>query len=195
MTDTWQRLMKLPVGEDVLAEPKRSLLRQWCRENRGCVGSAEALSRLIGPSDLCEIYDRLESLEAEIESTKAIVREAMAECGTSTTTHHLLRKTGVEWVDHLGQVHGGEVTEPESTEVWFQIGGTMPRNLHSDEMAHQATIARLKLGLAAGAPVVFRIPPWIFWSPKHLPDGVSVEQFPNLDAIDSTVIAAVRAAT
>lgn len=54
-----------------------------------------------------------------------------------------------------------------------------PRNLHADEMEHFATLFRRKLNLAPDAPVIFRVPPCIYWSPNHLPFGITVEQFPT----------------
>lgn len=46
------------------------------------------------------VYDlrqQIVRLEAEIEWLRAKVREAMTECGTSTTTHHLLRQVVPDW--------------------------------------------------------------------------------------------------
>lgn len=52
---------------------------------------------VVPSTHLCRLVAAEKRLKAEIERLRAKVREAMGECGTSTTTHHLLREIVPDW--------------------------------------------------------------------------------------------------
>lgn len=69
------------------------------------------------------------------------------------------------------------------------LGG--PRNFHADEMEALAAKYREFHDLPADAPLLFRLPPWVFWSRRYVPPGIRVEEFPPGEMPDTTIVAEV----